>query len=97
MTGESFSNNKQQYVFMDGDFVPEENAKISVKTHAFLYGTSIFEGIRGYWSEEEKQIYIFRMREHYERMYKNSKILHMTPGYSVDEMCNITIELMKKK
>lgn len=85
-----------QYVFMDGDFVQEEDAKISVKTHAFLYGTSIFEGIRGYWNKEEEQMYIFRMKEHYERMHKNAKIMHMIPEYSVDEMCDITVELMKK-
>jgi len=85
-----------QYVFMDGEYIQEENAKISVKTHAFLYGTSIFEGIRGYWNAEEKQVYTFRMREHYERMHKNSKIMHMKPEYSVDEMCDITIELLKK-
>jgi len=85
-----------QYVFMDGKYVPEENAKINVKTHAFLYGTAIFEGIRGYWNEEESQIYIFRMKEHYERLHKNSRIMHMTPEYSVDEMCEITIELLKR-
>lgn len=85
-----------QYVFMDGSYIPEEDAKISVKTHAFLYGTSIFEGIRGYWNKEEQQIYTFRMKEHYERMYKNAKIMHMKPDYSVDEMCEITIELLKK-
>ncbi len=85
-----------QYVFMDGKFVPEQEAKISVKTHAFLYGTSIFEGIRGYWNPQEKQIYIFRMKEHYERMHKNAKIMHMVPEYSIDEMCGLTVELMKK-
>ena len=85
-----------QYVFMDGEYVPEQDAKISVKTHAFLYGTSIFEGIRGYWNENEKQIYIFRLKEHFERMHKNSKIMHMKPKYSVDEMCDITVELLRK-
>ncbi len=85
-----------QYVFMDGSYISEEDAKISVKTHAFLYGSSIFEGIRGYWNQEEEQIYIFRMKEHYERMHKNAKIMHMKPGYSVDEMCDITVELLKK-
>ncbi|NLF83124.1 MAG: branched-chain amino acid transaminase [Candidatus Gastranaerophilales bacterium] len=85
-----------QYVFINGEFVPDEDAKISVRTHAFLYGTSIFEGIRGYWREDEKQIYVFRMKEHYERMHKNSKILHMTPPYSVQEMCDITLELIRK-
>lgn len=85
-----------QYVFMDGQYVPEENAKISVKTHAFLYGTSLFEGIRGYWNEEEKQLYVFRMKEHFERLHKNSRIMHMKPDFSVQEMCDITVELLKR-
>ena len=53
----SSNTEKVNYVFMDGEYVPYENAKISVRTHAFLYGTSVFEGIRGYWNEEEKQLY----------------------------------------
>ena len=85
-----------EYVFMDGEFVQESNAKISVRTHAFLYGTSIFEGIRAYWNEEEKQIYIFRMREHYERIHRSARIMHMKPAYSVDEMCDLTVELLRK-
>lgn len=84
------------YVLMDGEFVPYENAKISVRTHAFLYGTSVFEGIRGYWNEEEKQIYIFRMKEHYERIHNSCKIMHMDPKYTVQEMCDMTVELLKK-
>jgi branched-chain amino acid aminotransferase len=91
-----FDLKKIQYVFMDGEYVPDSEAKISVRTHAFLYGTSIFEGIRGYWNPDEKQIYVFRMLEHYERMTKNSKIMHMKPLYSVDEMCDITVELLRK-
>ncbi len=85
-----------EYVLMDNEFVPAENAKISVKTHAFLYGTSVFEGIRAYWNEEENQLYIFRMKEHYERMHKSAKIMHMKPEFSVQEMCDKTLELLKK-
>ncbi len=85
-----------QYVFMDGKYIPEQDANISVKTHAFLYGTSIFEGIRGYWNETEKQMYVFRMKEHYERMHKSAKVMHMKPAYSIQEMCDITVELLKK-
>ena len=84
------------YVFMDGNFVPYENAKISVRTHAFLYGTSVFEGIRAYWNEADNQMYVFRMKEHYERIHNSCKIMHMDPKYSVEEMCNITIELLRK-
>jgi len=85
-----------EYVLMDGNFVEEKDAHISVKTHAFLYGTSIFEGIRGYWNEEEKQVYIFRMKEHYERLHRSAKIMHMKPAYSVQEMCDMTTELLRK-
>jgi len=94
--GQASSSVKTNYVFMDGEFVPYENAKISVRTHAFLYGTSVFEGIRGYWNQEQKQMYVFRMKEHYERIHNSCKIMHMKPAYSVDEMCDITLELLKK-
>ena len=90
------SNQKPNYVFMDGEYVLYENAKISVRTHAFLYGTSVFEGIRAYWNAEKEQSYIFRMKEHYERLYKSCKIMHMHPIYTVQEMCDITVELLKR-
>ena len=57
-------NQKANFVFMDGKYVPYENATLPVRTHAFLYGTSIFEGIRGYWNAEDKQIYIFSMTKY---------------------------------
>lgn len=87
---------KINYVFMNGEYIPYDQAKLPVRTHAFLYGTSVFEGIRAYWNEEEKQAYIFRMKEHYERIHNSAKIMHMKPDYSVQEMCDITIELLRR-
>lgn len=84
------------YVYLDGKYVPDEQAVISVRTHAFAYGTSVFEGIRGYWVPEDNQLYVFRMREHFERILNSCKIMHMHPDYTVDDMCDITIELLKK-
>ncbi len=83
-------------VFMGGQYLNYEDAKLPVRTHAFLYGTSVFEGIRAYWNEEHNQLYVFRMREHYERLHRSCKIMRMDPCYTVDEMCDITIELLKK-
>jgi branched-chain amino acid aminotransferase len=57
-----------RYAFFKGRIVPIEGAVISVRTHAFNYGTGVFEGIRAYWNEEEQQLFIFRPREHYERL-----------------------------
>ena len=84
------------YVYLEGKYVPDEQAVISVRTHAFLYGTSVFEGIRAYWVPEEKQLYVFRMREHFERILNSCKIMHMHPEYTVDDLCDIVIELLKK-
>ena len=82
--------------YFNGKFIPLREANINIMTHAFQYGTGIFEGIRGYWNQDEKQMYVFRMKEHYERLAKNCKILRLELTKSVDELCNITIELMQK-
>lgn len=86
----------QLYAFFEGEFVPLEEAKISVMTHGFLYGTGCFEGIRAYWSREEEELFVFRMEEHYRRLERSCRILRMSPGYSVGEMMDLTVELLKR-
>ncbi len=85
-----------EFYYMDGKFVEAEKAFIPVRTHAFLYGTAVFEGIRAYWNEEEKQLYVFRAPEHYERLVRSGKIMYMESPHSVEEYCKITQELLKK-
>ncbi|MHB1004866.1 MAG: branched-chain amino acid transaminase [Chloroflexota bacterium] len=86
----------ETYAFFEGKFVPLAEAKVSVMTHAFNYGTGCFEGIRAYWNEQEEQLYAFQLRRHYERLHRSCRILHMTPPYSVTEMCDITLELLRR-
>ncbi|MGE0200864.1 MAG: branched-chain amino acid transaminase [Candidatus Melainabacteria bacterium] len=89
-----------EYTYFEGQFVPLEDAKISIKTHAFLYGTSLFEGVRGYYLPESNAIAIFCMREHYERLIRNAHIFHMDPfhdlGLSLDKLMDVTVELIRK-
>ena len=82
--------------YFNGKFTPLREASINIMTHAFQYGTGIFEGIKSYWNVDEKQMYVFRMKEHYERLSRNSKLLRLELDKSVDELCKITIELMQK-
>lgn len=82
--------------WFDGQWTPLADAKISIMTHSFLYGTAVFEGIRAYWNEDEEQLYLLRAREHMERIVDSSKILMMDPGYTVDEMVELTSELVKR-
>ena len=85
-----------EYVFINGEYIEASEAKLPVRTHAFLYGTSVFEGIRAYFNQEENQMYAFRVREHYERLLKSAKIMWMNSPYSLDDYCNITKELLKR-
>lgn len=83
-------------LFMNGEFVPVERGMISVRTHGFAYGTGCFEGIRGYWNESEQQIYLFRLREHYERLLRSCAILQISLPYTVDQLIDISTELVQR-
>src|SRR5437868_5407894 len=81
---------------VNGEFVPVEHGMISVRTHGFDYGTGCFEGIRGYWNEAEQQVYLFRLREHYERLLRSCAILQIALPYTVDQLIDITTELVRR-
>ena len=83
------------YAYFHKQFVPLSEAKIGVMTNAFHYGTAIFEGIRGNWNSEQKQIYLFRLRKHYERLHNGCRILKIDLPYTVDELCQITVKLVE--
>ena len=83
-------------LFMNGEFVSAKDGMISVRTHGFAYGTGCFEGIRGYWNEADQQVYLFRLREHYERLLRSCKILQMSLPYSVDQLIDISVELVRR-
>jgi len=85
-----------EFVYIKGQYIEAEKATLPVRTHAFLYGTSVFEGIRAYYNEEENQMYAFRVAEHYERLLKSAKVMWMKSPHSVDEYCQITKELLKR-
>ena len=63
--------------YLRGEFMPLADAKIGVMTHAFNYGTAVFEGIRGNWSADRGELYLFRVREHVERLRLSAKIMRM--------------------
>lgn len=84
------------YAFFHNEFVPLEQAKISVMTHALHYGTALFEGIRGNWNAEQQQIYIFRLEDHYQRLLNGCRVMKMNVPYGMAELRKITVELVEK-
>ncbi len=87
---------EEGYAYFQGKIVPMSEAKVSVATHALNYGTACFEGIRGYWNADHEQLYLLKLREHYERMADSWNTLRMKPRESIDDLCRITVELVRK-
>jgi len=85
-----------KYAYFKGEIVPFEQATISIMTHAFNYGTGVFEGIRGYWNTDQKQMYILKLKEHYQRLIRSCSAMHIKVDPSLDDLVSITIELVKK-
>ncbi|NJD64546.1 MAG: branched-chain amino acid transaminase [Chloroflexi bacterium] len=84
------------YAYFQGKIVPLSEAKIGVMTHAFNYGTAVFEGIRGNWNSDDQTTYLFRLREHFERLGQSSKILTLQMHQTVDQLCEIAVELVER-
>ena len=89
-------SNDRLLAFFRGEVVPLAEAKVSVMTHALHYATAVFEGIRGNWNEEKGVVYIFRLREHYERLLRGCRLLMLDLPYSLDDLCRITVDLVER-
>jgi len=83
-------------VYRDGAFSNYNDAKVGLLTHGLQYGTGCFEGIRGFWVPEDRELYLLLLREHYERLFNSAKILLMELPHSVDELIDITVDLCRR-
>ena len=85
-----------EQIFFQGGFVPAAEAKLSVKTHFMHYGTACFEGIRGYWNAAEGELYLLKLREHFERLAASAGVLHLRLPHDVDALCEAALELVRR-
>jgi branched-chain amino acid aminotransferase len=82
--------------YLDGKFTPLADAKVSIATHALQYGTGVFEGIRAYWNPAQEQLYVFRLREHFERMERSVRIVRIALPGDAESLSAIALELLRK-
>lgn len=80
----------EQWIYLDGQYVTKENAKVSVYDHGFLYGDGIFEGIRIYNGN------IFRCKAHLDRLYDSAKSISLNIPLSYDEMLEVMAETVRR-
>ena len=80
----------ERLVYINGELVPESEAKISVFDHGFLYGDGVFEGIRAYRGV------VFKLREHIERLYDSAKFLRIEIPMSREELMEAILETVRR-
>jgi len=86
-----------KFAFHEGSIVPIADAQISVTCTTFHYGIGCFAGIRAFWSQEDEQLYMFRVDEHLKRLLNSAKFLLCDIGYSGDELRDIIVRLLQKE
>src|SRR5262245_19160031 len=82
--------------YFEGEYVAMRNAKDSIMTHAFMYGTATFEGIRAYCNADQGQLYGLKLRKHVERLRQSCRTLMIDPVPSVDELTRMIVETVRR-
>ncbi len=85
---------KAKYIWMNGKFVEWDEAKVHVLTHTLHYGNGVFEGTRAY--QTQKGLAIFRLQDHTKRLLNSAKITAIKVPYTLEELQNAQIELLRK-
>ena len=83
-------------IYHNGRYVRYEDAKVGVLTHGLNYGTGCFEGIRGYWNSDQRQLYVFRLTEHFERLRQSAKLLLVTLEETAAQLSAHAVELIRR-
>ena len=84
-----------KHAFFEGKIVPLADAKLSIATHGFLYGTSVFGGMRSYWNEEKKRLFVFRPHDHYRRLLHSARMMVMPVKFDEESLIQITMDLLR--
>ncbi len=90
------SEYKDLLVYFNGDFVPWADATIHVYSPAVKYGAGVFEGIRGYWSDADKQMYVFRVADHLQRLEYSQKMMRFERIITAAEITGPLQELIRR-
>jgi branched-chain amino acid aminotransferase len=96
MSRRAFTASDAEWAYHGGEFVKLGDVRLSPATHALNYGTGVFEGIRAYWSESRGTMQVLKMREHYERFEKSCRFLRIELPHTIDELCDITLEILQR-
>lgn len=84
-----------KHAFFEGRNVPLSEANINIATHGFLYGTAVFGGMRAYWNEEKKKLFVFRPYDHFHRLLNSGKMMAMSIPYDEEALIQLSVDLLR--
>ncbi|GAB5468342.1 MAG: branched-chain-amino-acid transaminase [Rhodospirillales bacterium] len=83
-------------MIVNGSLVPFEQATVHLMSAAMRYGLNVFEGLRGYWNPDERELYVFRLPEHLERLAQSMKLMRFAPEVRVEEVGAAILTLLRE-
>lgn len=83
------------FIFNQGQFQNEDRVSVSIRNKGLNYGLGCFEGIRAFWNQKQKQLFVFRLIDHYKRFHESGHSLHLNIPYSQMQLVNWTIQLLQ--
>ena len=85
-----------KYLWWNGKQTNWEDATVHVTNIGWSSVAAVFEGIRGYWNDEQEELYIFRLTEHMDRFMRSMKLMRMEPKWSRDELIEACVTLARE-
>lgn len=85
-----------RYLYLNGQLVPYGEALIHVQSGAVKYGTSVFEGLRAYWNPQQGELYVFRLKEHIDRLYDSLRLMRLEHAFTREELASSILEVLRK-
>lgn len=86
---------KNRLIWLNGEIINVNDAKINVLSPTAQFGLNVFEGIRCYWNQEQKQLFAFRLKEHYHRLLQSVKLLQIEEKYNQEQLQEALVQVIK--
>jgi len=90
-------NRTPTWAFLDGKVIPYAEARFGLFTHALHYGTGLFAGMRAFWNEDERQLFVFRPEDHFRRFRESARLLRMDLRFSIEDLTLGLIEVLRRE
>lgn len=86
---------EERLIWFREELVPVKEAKVMVLSPTAQFGLNVFEGIPGYWNEDKKQLYAFRLDDHYDRLLRSARLLQINCKYSKEQLKQALFDVVK--